>query len=143
MKKGLTEFSIRFPWVVIGIAVVVTAFFAAQFPKMKIDTDPENMLPADEPVRIFEHETKEKVQLKSSDQKALLVDWLSELLYLSDTKDVCYNKFDFEELTDEKLVAIAYGRRVKAKEDIKAVTYHGLEIKKTEEGWQAVILFDI
>ncbi|MBD3234206.1 MAG: MMPL family transporter, partial [candidate division Zixibacteria bacterium] len=59
MKKGLTEFSIKRPWVIISIAVVITAFFAAQFPNIKIDTDPENMLPEDEPARIFDHETKD------------------------------------------------------------------------------------
>ncbi len=63
MKKGLTEFSIKFPWVVIGIAVVITAFFAMQFPDIKIDTDPENMLPSDEPVRLFDHQTKEDFNL--------------------------------------------------------------------------------
>ncbi|MCK4632336.1 MAG: RND transporter, partial [candidate division Zixibacteria bacterium] len=59
MKKGLTNFSINHPWWVIGLAVVITAFFAMQFPKITIDTDPENMLAADEPVRIFEHQTKD------------------------------------------------------------------------------------
>ncbi|MEA1981253.1 MAG: efflux RND transporter permease subunit [candidate division Zixibacteria bacterium] len=63
MKKGLTEFSIKFPWVVIGIAVVITAFFAMQFSDIKIDTDPENMLPSDEPVRLFDHQTKEEFDL--------------------------------------------------------------------------------
>ncbi len=59
MKKGIINFAIGHPWWVIGITVVITAFFAAQFPKIKIDTDPENMLDADEPVRVFEHEMKE------------------------------------------------------------------------------------
>jgi len=63
MKKGLTNFSIKYPWMVIGIAVLITAFFAFQFPKMTIDTDPENMLADDEPVRLFEHETKENFGL--------------------------------------------------------------------------------
>lgn len=63
MKKGLIEFSIKFPWVVIGIAVMITAFFAMQFPNIKIDTDPENMLPKDEPVRLFDHQTKEDFDL--------------------------------------------------------------------------------
>jgi len=58
MKKGLTEFSIKHPWLVIGFAVIITAFFAMQFPKIKIDTDPQNMLPADEPVRVFDAQTK-------------------------------------------------------------------------------------
>jgi hypothetical protein len=63
MMKGLTNLSIKHPWWVIGIAVVITAFFAAQFPKITIDTDPENMLAKDEPVRLFEHETKENFGL--------------------------------------------------------------------------------
>jgi predicted RND superfamily exporter protein len=63
MKKGLTEFSIKQPWIVIAITVAITAFFAAQFPKIKIDTDPENMLPANEHARVFDHETKETFDL--------------------------------------------------------------------------------
>ncbi len=63
MRKGLTEFAIKQPWIVIGIAVVITAFFAMQFPKIKIDTDPENMLPANEPTRLFDHATKEDFEL--------------------------------------------------------------------------------
>lgn len=63
MRKGLTEFSIKHPWWVIAITVVITAFFAIQFPNMTIDTDPENMLPKDEPARLFDHETKEMFAL--------------------------------------------------------------------------------
>ena len=60
MKEKLTDFSTRFPWVIIGLTVLVTAFFAMQLPKMKIDTDPENMLEADEPVRLFDHQVREE-----------------------------------------------------------------------------------
>lgn len=63
MKRQITEFSIKHPWIVIGIAVVITAFFAAQFPKMKIDTDPQNMLEANEPTRLFHQFTKEEFNL--------------------------------------------------------------------------------
>lgn len=63
MKRGLTEFAIKQPWIVIGIAVLITAFFAMQFPKIKIDTDPENMLPANEPARVFDHQVKEEFTL--------------------------------------------------------------------------------
>lgn len=59
MKKVIIDFAIKKPWWVIGITVLITAFFAAQFPKIQIDTDPENMLAADAPVRVFEHEMKE------------------------------------------------------------------------------------
>ncbi|MBN1212951.1 MAG: MMPL family transporter [candidate division Zixibacteria bacterium] len=63
MKKFLTEFSINHPWLVIVGMVLVTVFFAAQLPNIKIDTDPENMLEADEPARVFDHQVKEEFSL--------------------------------------------------------------------------------
>ncbi len=63
MRKGLTEFSVKTPWLVIVVTVLITAFFAMQFPKIKIDTDPENMLPVDEPARVFDLQTKDDFAL--------------------------------------------------------------------------------
>lgn len=63
MRKGVTEFAIKRPWIVIAVAVLITAFFAAQFPKIKIDTDPQNMLESDEPTRLFHAYTKEEFSL--------------------------------------------------------------------------------
>ncbi len=63
MKQRVIDFAIKRPWTVIGIAVVITAFFAMQFPKMKIDTDPQNMLEANEPTRLFHMMTKEDFNL--------------------------------------------------------------------------------
>lgn len=60
MKKSLTEFSINHRWIVIGIVAVITVFFALQLPKIKIDTNPENMLEADEPVRVFDRQVKDE-----------------------------------------------------------------------------------
>jgi len=94
-------------------------------------------------VEIKNHETKTEIRLQAKDSKALLVDFLSELLYLSDSNDVCYNQLHFKKLDETFLIATAYGRRVRAKEDIKAVTYHNLEIKKNPDGFEAMILFDL
>jgi hypothetical protein len=63
VRKTITNFSIDHPWIVIGLAVAITIFFALQFPKIKIDTDPENMLAHDEPVRVFNDATKEDFAL--------------------------------------------------------------------------------
>ncbi len=63
MKKAIIEFSIKKPWIVIGLAVLITAFFAMQFPKIKIDTDPQNMLESDEPTRLFHAATKDNFNL--------------------------------------------------------------------------------
>lgn len=63
MKLWLTNFSIRFPRLLLLLTLIATLLFASQFPKVKFDNDPENMLPADEPVRVFHHEVKEKFAL--------------------------------------------------------------------------------
>ncbi len=60
MRRFIEEFSINHPWAVIIAVTVITVFFAAQLPGIKIDTDPENMLRADEPARLFDHEVKEE-----------------------------------------------------------------------------------
>ena len=63
MKLALTNFSIRHPWLVVGVVGLATVFLAAQFPKVHFDNDPENMLAPDEHVRILHHQVKEKYGL--------------------------------------------------------------------------------
>ncbi|MDT8420147.1 MAG: MMPL family transporter [Desulfuromonadales bacterium] len=63
MKLRLTDLSLRFPRTVLLLAALLTLLFAWQFPKVKFDNDPENMLSANEPVRVFHHEVKEKYAL--------------------------------------------------------------------------------
>jgi len=49
MLKKLTYFSIDRPKTVIFIILVITMIFMVQFVRIKIDTDPENMLESDQP----------------------------------------------------------------------------------------------
>ncbi len=63
MKLWLTNFSIRLPWLVAGLTLLAVVLFGAQFPKVHFDNDPENMLSADEPVRIYHHQIKELYDL--------------------------------------------------------------------------------
>ena len=63
MKLAMTRFSIKYPAVVMGLVLVITIGMGLQFPKVHFDNDPENMLPADEPVRLFHHEVREKYNL--------------------------------------------------------------------------------
>ena len=58
MLRHLTRFSLDHPKVVIACIVLISLFFMAQFPKISIDTDPENMLEANQPDREFYHSTK-------------------------------------------------------------------------------------
>ncbi len=59
MLNRLVLFSLKRPWLVTWSAVLLTPLFALGFVRVKIDTDPENMLPYDEPVRVFHREVKD------------------------------------------------------------------------------------
>jgi predicted RND superfamily exporter protein len=51
------------PWLMIGIILVITAVFLLQFPKITIDTDPENMLEHDQPDRAYYDQIKKEFQM--------------------------------------------------------------------------------
>ncbi len=63
MKLWLSNFSIRFPRLLLLLILLLTALFASQFPKVKFDNDPQNMLSANEPVRVFHNVVKERFAL--------------------------------------------------------------------------------
>lgn len=85
----------------------------------------------------------EEVKLESQDQLGLLIDWLSELLYLSDYLDANFYDYKIKELTDNKIIAEIYGKKMEAINDVKAITYHQSELKKSSNGYLAKILCDI
>ncbi len=64
MKRlRMTTFSVRFPWIIIAMALAITFFFGSQFPKVSFDNDPENMLAEDEPIRVFHNKVKAEYNL--------------------------------------------------------------------------------
>ena len=63
LKQKITEYSLSHYKRVSIIMVVVTLLLGAMIPMIKVDTDPENMLSGDEPVRLFHNQTKERFAL--------------------------------------------------------------------------------
>jgi len=63
MFKRIIEFSTDRPKIIIAIVLTAVILFGMQFPKIKIDTDPENMLSKDEFSRVYHHEVKEEFGL--------------------------------------------------------------------------------
>jgi hypothetical protein len=59
MLPRLTAFSVDHPKLVIGLLLGATILFALQFPSIRIDTDPENMLEVDQPDRVLYNRIKE------------------------------------------------------------------------------------
>jgi SHS2 domain-containing protein len=88
-----------------------------------------------------------KFRLHEDDMETLLVTWLQELLYLLDTEDLVFGRFQVK-LQESSLEATAWGDVFDPeihpmKTEIKAVTYHQLEVEQNDQGWQARVIFDI
>lgn len=77
----------------------------------------------------------------------LIVDSLSELLYLAETEDLHFCHFQVREKGELTLEIRAAGVPNSEVEptgpSIKAVTYHQLEISEREDGWYARVYFDV
>jgi len=86
-----------------------------------------------------------QIKIASPDLPALLVDFLSEILYLIQVNKEIYNDIKFKKFSNVEIEAELFGQKVERfGEDIKAVTYHQLDIHRKEDGtWEAAVLFDI
>jgi predicted RND superfamily exporter protein len=62
-KFSLVEFSVEHPKLVVILSVIVTLAFMTQFPKMRTDTNPKNMLPATSDVRVWNDEVEKTFSL--------------------------------------------------------------------------------
>ncbi|MBI3396322.1 MAG: archease [Spirochaetia bacterium] len=88
---------------------------------------------------------RKEVAVTAPDQAALLVDFLSEILYLSNVEKVVCCEVDFSELSPTALRAVIHGAPVESfDDDIKAVTYRESEIRVDDAGvYSSTIVLDI
>jgi len=88
------------------------------------------------------------IQLQADNLEQLLVDWLSELLFLNSANNIVFGFFKVElDEKNSKLSAKVFGEKFdiskhKIGTEIKAVTYHMLEVNKKKPIFVQV-LFDI
>ena len=97
-------------------------------------------------------EAKEKIEFELENEKLdnLLYDFLSEILFLKDSKYMVFRKVKVEikEGKHNKLKAVLEGDTINPEKqhlenDIKAVTMHMFELKKVKSGFKARIVVDI
>ena len=82
------------------------------------------------------------------DRPELLVDWLQELLYLFETEHLVPLEYEFVTVGPREIKAdVGFGRfepgRDRTRVEIKAVTYHQLEVREAADGWVARFILDI
>lgn len=87
------------------------------------------------------------MELDAETAEELLVDWLREILYQNQTRGFVPTRVVMDELTGNHLHARLKGGIPDAgsapEMEIKAVTYHGLTVEKSDEGYLAKIILDI
>jgi SHS2 domain-containing protein len=85
------------------------------------------------------------------DQKAdsleeLFINWLNELLSLSDARGLIFSDFKIKKIDTSNVKADIAGntmRQYQLKSEIKAATYHQLGLKKAGSSWTAEVIFDV
>ncbi len=92
--------------------------------------------------------TERRIELRGEAIERLLVDWLAELLYIHDVEYLLFNKFEVEYVGEDGLRAVARGEPYREgihtiKTEVKAVTYHQIQVRKVKRGWRAQVIFDL
>lgn len=90
-----------------------------------------------------ESRVEEHLEVSEIDIESLLVSFLSELVFFGEQDDLGFDRFEIT-IRDLTLYANLSGAPITSrKKEIKAVTYHNLEVVRTQNGFEVVIVFDV
>lgn len=82
-------------------------------------------------------------RLRSADPETMLVAFLAELLFYQEQDGLVFDTFNLS-MEGEALLAELHGLPLAGLDkEIKAVTYHNLQLQHTQQGLQARIVFDV
>lgn len=85
------------------------------------------------------------IEVEANDHAALLADWLGEVLYLQDARDIVVARVDvaIEDTRAHGRISAAPRAETLAGTAVKAITYHQLKIEHTDDGWVAQVYVDV
>jgi SHS2 domain-containing protein len=88
------------------------------------------------------------LKISGEDWADLMVNWLREILYLWNGREMLAKMAFIESLTQQnlsaKMACDAYDpERHVIKTEIKAVTYHQIQVYGRLSGWEAKVIFDV
>jgi SHS2 domain-containing protein len=89
-----------------------------------------------------------EVSVIGDDAADLMVNYLRELLYLWTGEEKLVDRIEIVHLSDNAVSARVSAdcyqpERHEIRHEIKAVTYHQIEVSRTGDGWQAMVVFDV
>ncbi|MBM4241752.1 MAG: archease [Euryarchaeota archaeon] len=90
------------------------------------------------------------IDIESEDHGALLYDWLTELLFLHDSEYLIFSRFKVEIEKKDNLYHLkgtVWGEEFNSdvhepRDEVKAVTYHLMDVKK-KDGYMVQVILDI
>lgn len=86
---------------------------------------------------------QEYIELTAIDIESLLVSFLSELVFFGEQDHLGFDQFEIS-VSNLTLSAVLSGAPISSlKKEIKAVTYHNLNVVSTERGYEVIIVFDV
>ena len=92
----------------------------------------------------FAPTVEREIVVKGMDAEALLVNWLNELIYHTEMDGEVFCEFRVESFQPTHLRAtVRAGRGIELKKEIKAVTFHNLQIVSTDSGYEVTVVFDV
>lgn len=88
------------------------------------------------------------IKLEAENAAELMVAWLSEIVYSCDVTDLVPTSFEIEELDNQHLRGTIHGEtydetRHGMERQVKAVTYHQLELRQRDNGWYTRVFVDL
>ncbi len=93
---------------------------------------------------------KEKMEfeVEGENKEELFLNLLRELLFIFETKGFIFKKLKIEFKDDNKIFVSGKGEKFsplkhKRKLNIKAVTYHNFYLRKTKNGFETQVIFDV
>ena len=88
-------------------------------------------------------EARHELALEATDPAALLAEFLEELVFLAETRDFVPQRATALEIDGGRLRATLEGTVGRPPHLVKAVTYHGLELRREEDGFHARAVLDV
>ena len=99
----------------------------------------------------IEETERREIKIEDDAIDMLLFNFLQEIIFYKDAEQLIFSRYDVkirQEGPHFKLKAKFYGERLDMNKhdlivDVKAVTLHKFEVKKTDAGWEATVILDI
>jgi SHS2 domain-containing protein len=100
--------------------------------------DPSTVRPAE----------RRSIEVEAEETEELLVAWLAEILFAFDAEGFAPHSAEVERLEPGRLRGAIRGEpldpaRHELRQAVKAVTYHDLQVRRTDQGYEVRVVFDV